>query len=402
MRGRYWARRAAAIIIFILVAIFAVRYSQENNYGAGARETSQAPNQETLEVAFVANSVDGSLSIVDLQQQQVIKVLNVTPDGKQVGFFRDPLQFIAQPVAEGKGGLNYVQDTDLSKDGSVIFVSRGWLADVVAIDIQTNVILWRSKISGIRADHMDISPDGRKLYVSAVIYGGNTVQVLDTYDGRTIAEIPAGPWPHDVHVSTDNSTVFVASLGDMETPLSERNPKGNAYRISIADTESYRVNRELFFPEGVRPFQVAGQKGIIYLQLSNSHDVFAYDIETGTQKGFLEMPVGMGVQVSDWDFEAPHHGLALTKDHEKLCIAGRASDYAGIATTVPLKLNHTVPIGNAPSWAALTADDSVCLLANNRSDDVSIVDMENGVELARIPVGRAPKHITVGQISGMR
>jgi len=44
-----------------------------------------------------------------------------------------------------------------------------------------------------------------------------------------------------------------------------------------------------------------------------------------------------GIAVSDYDFAAPHHGLALIDDGETLCIAGRASDYTALVSAPELK-----------------------------------------------------------------
>lgn len=375
-----------------------ILYLEESMFGIGGQNSSKPVAGEVVEVAIIANSLDGTLSIINTSIPAIVKTIDAIPDGKRVSFFRDPIQYIAQPIAEQQGGLNYVQDTDLSRDGTIVFVSRGWLADVVAINIQTNQILWRSHVPGIRADHMDISPDGKKLFVSAVIYGGNVVQVFDTTNGKGLGTIQTGPWPHDVHVSPDNRTVYIASLGDMQASINERNAGERAYRITIADADTLQVKRELYFPAGVRPFQITERKNAIYLQLSNSHNVYAYNFQTGILDQTLEMPIDEGVSESDWDFEAPHHGLALSKDNKQICIAGRASDYAAVATTEPLSIKYVTRIGDAPSWAALANEDETCVLANNRSDDVSLVSMKSGMEIARIPVGRAPKHITVGNI----
>ena len=52
--------------------------------------------------------------------------------------------------------------------------------------------------------------------------------------------------------------------------------------------------------------------------------------------------------------------------------------------------------GDAPSWAEIDAAGALCVLANTRSDDVSLVSLDTFEELARLEVGRAPKHVTVG------
>ena len=125
----------------------------------------------------------------------------------------------------------------------------------------------------------------------------------------------------------------------------------------------------------------------------------ARDLITDTSKARLDLPVDEGVSEEDWDFEAPHHGLALSHDETLLCLAGRASDYAAIVRTDDLSLVTTVDTGDAPSWAAISAGDRYCVLPNTRSGDVSIIDLENATEAARIPTGRGAKHVTIGQVA---
>ena len=61
----------------------------------------------------------------------------------------------------------------------------------------------------------------------------------------------------------------------------------------------------------------AGRKSL-YAQLSNQHAVVTYDIASGKVVKRLDLPVKHGVTAADWDFEAPHHGLALTPDSKTL------------------------------------------------------------------------------------
>jgi hypothetical protein len=150
----------------------------------------------------------------------------------------------------------------------------------------------------------------------------------------------------------------------------------------------------------------------------------------------LELPVKEGVTEDDWDFEAPHHGLAMSPDGKTLCIAGRASDYAALVSTAPpaelaqaefergirtgeadlgrlaaaigdtltepaarkLTLIATVPAGDAPGWSEITEDGRYCIVTNTRSDDISIVSIAERAEAARIKAGRAPKHITLARV----
>lgn len=360
-----------------------------------------SPDAETREIAFVANAVGGSVTLIDIEAQTVIGELDVIPDGRRVGFRRDPVQaLIGQSLIE-RQGLNYAQDTDLSPDGRVLYVSRGHLGDVVAFDIASGEMIWRRPIAGLRADHMDVAPDGSRLFVSAMT--SNRLVMLDARDGHRIGAIETGTFPHDVHVTDDGERVYVAALGNMLQDVDERSrssrPEG-AYPVTIADAETGEVLRRIPAPmgQGLRPFAVTADETTIYAQQSNHHDIVRLDARDGSLAGHFGLPVPSNVSEADWDFEAPHHGLALSPDESRLCLAGRASDYAVVLPADDWLGGSLVWVGDAPSWSAITADGRLCLLANNRSDDVSIVDMDTLREIARLPAGRAPKHITIGDV----
>ncbi len=131
------------ILILLALAFLAMRATfQEMTYGTGPRISSELPTGETREIAFIANVVDGSVTLLDLETREVIKTLDIVPDGKDVGAARNPSQAAVQEFLEQRGGLNYAQDTDLSRDGTVLFVSRGFLGDVAAFDIASGDVLW--------------------------------------------------------------------------------------------------------------------------------------------------------------------------------------------------------------------------------------------------------------------
>src|SRR2546423_12441892 len=90
-------------------------------------------------------------------------------------------------------GPNYAYGVKVAPDGSRVYVSRGYLGDVVAIELATKKILWRFQTNSRRADHTALSPDGSRLFVSAI--AANEVQVLDTQSGKLAGSFVAGGPP---------------------------------------------------------------------------------------------------------------------------------------------------------------------------------------------------------------
>jgi 6-phosphogluconolactonase (cycloisomerase 2 family) len=439
MAGRIFAVVACALAI--LAAYAGLRVWQEQTAGLGPVETAAAPEGATREIAFIANSVGGTVSLLDVDAGTIVGEIDVLPDGKKVSLFRDWEQAMGGQAAGEARGINYAQDTDVSPDGKVLYVARGYIGDVAAFDIASGALLWRVPIGGNRADHMTLTHDGKRLFVSAL--RANYVEAIDTATGKKAGKIVSGTWPHDNHMSADGARLYNASIGDMTIPLEQRDnvaqatdEQGFAYQVMVVDPVSLQILERYRFDKGIRPIAIAGDEAMLYAQQSNQHAVMAYDLKSKAEVDRLELPVKEGVTEDDWDFEAPHHGLAMSPDGKTLCIAGRASDYAALVSTAPpaelaqaefergirtgeadlgrlaaaigdtltepaarkLTLIATVPAGDAPGWSEITEDGRYCIVTNTRSDDISIVSIAERAEAARIKAGRAPKHITLARV----
>jgi DNA-binding beta-propeller fold protein YncE len=352
-----------------------------------AIQTATAPPPASIEIALVANAEAATVALVDVAARAVIGAIDVNPTHEK---------------SEGPGAPNYAQDTDVSPDGRTVYVSRGYVGDVAAFDLATGRLLWRRPLDTGRADHMTLTPDGRSLFVSALL--DNRVYRVATANGEITGHLVTGVYPHDNKVSHDGRWLYNTSIGPIASlprkagapPLTET--PGYPFQLTIADTGTLQVRERIRLDYAVRPWQFTpGEKGF-YAQLANQHAVVAYDLGTRTFGKRLDLPVKPGVTPADWDFEAPHHGLAITPDGGTLCLAARASDYAALVRAPALTLIATIPVGDAPGWAETADNGRVCLIANTRSDNLSIISIADRAEVVRLPIGNGPKHITVARL----
>ena len=346
-----------------------------------------SPLPGSVEVAFVANGEAGTVSLVDIAARAVVVAIDVNPDHE---------------AKRGPGKPNYAQDTDVSPDGRTLYVSRGYLGDVAAFDLATGRLRWKCDLQTGRADHMTITPDGRSLFVSAMM--DNRVYKVAAATGQIEGHIVTGVYPHDVKVSPDGKWLYNSSLGALATlprspgsmALTEK--PGFPFQLTIADVATLSVSGRVQLEHAFRPWQFSPDQKTIYAQLSNEHGVIAYDVASQKVVRRLELSVKTGVTPADWDFEAPHHGLALTDDGATLCLAGRASDYAALVRTSDLTLIATIPVGDGPGWAEVADGGKIGLVANTRSDDLSILSIADRTEIVRLKMDKGPKHITVVQL----
>jgi DNA-binding beta-propeller fold protein YncE len=370
-------RRSAAVVA-LLASLAAVSLLRVDAFQAPAA---------TVEIALVANAEGGTVGLVDVASRSLVGAIDVNP---------------ARMKSVGPGAPNYAQDTDVSPDGRTLYVSRGYLGDVAAFDLPTGRLLWQRPLNTLRADHMTLTPDGRSLFVSAML--DDRVYRVATATGEITGQILTGVYPHDNKLSTDGRLVYNSSIGvlaGMPRPanakLSPETPT-HPFQLTIADAESLQVRERIPVETAFRPWQFSPDDRMIYAQLSNQHVVVAYDVAARRIVRRLELPVKPGLTPADWDFEAPHHGLALTEDGKTLCLAGRASDYAALVSAPDLALLATVPVGDGPGWSEVDHAGRVCFVANARSDELSILSIAERRELARLPVGNGPKHITVARL----
>jgi len=338
----------------------------------------------TVEIAFIASAEAATVALLDVAAQAVIGKIDVNP---------------ARAQSDGPGAPNAAQDTDISPDGRTLYVSRAYVGDVAAFEIATGRLLWTCPLNTGRADHMTLTLDGRSLFVSAMM--DNRVYRIDTSTGTITGHLVTGVYPHDNKVSRDGRRLYNTSIGPITgMPRSPSSPPlaevpGFPFQITIADATSLEVSDRIKLDTAMRPWQFTPDEKGIYAQLTNQHAVVAYDLVARKVTRRLDLPVKPGITPRDWDFEAPHHGLAISDDGRTLCVAARASDYAALVRVPELTLITTIPVGDAPGWAETADGGRVCLVTNVRSDDLSIISIAERKEIRRVPMDNGPRHISV-------
>jgi DNA-binding beta-propeller fold protein YncE len=369
------------------------------------------------DVLVVSNNWAGTADLVDPHSFKRLARVNVVPDKKRriAEIKRDPaaralFDFIRENIGEGHN--QYVDDGFTSKDGRYVYFSRPSFADVVAIDVKTGRIAWRVKVDGYRADHMALSPDGRRLLVSAST--ARNVNVIDTRRGRIVERFPSGDQPHENNFSRDGRLIFHASIGSVYTGSddpSEDATKGERV-FEIVDARTYEVKRRIVMgpklaefgradmSSAVRPMAITPDERFVYFQLSFFFGIVQYDLRADKVVAVLDLPLGAaaGLDRTDYLLDSAHHGLAMNPKGTKLCVAGTMSKYAAIVTRKPFRLQRTVRVGDVPYWSHSSEDGKYCFVSVAGEDEVAVLSWKTGRQVARIEVGDHPQRMRAGTI----
>jgi DNA-binding beta-propeller fold protein YncE len=183
-----------------------------------------AAGAEPRDVIYVGNNWDGTSTVADAETFKPIARINIIPDKDErlAEIQSSPdrqAYFLAIREAVGEGNDQFVDDMYSSPDGRFLYVSRPSFADVIAMDLTTRKIVWRTPVEGYRSDHMGISPDGKRLLVSAST--AKKVHEIDTATGKIVGGFPSGDQPHENNYSLDGKKVFHASIGSVFTPADQ-------------------------------------------------------------------------------------------------------------------------------------------------------------------------------------
>ncbi|CAL9628998.1 YncE family protein [Streptomyces sp. enrichment culture] len=369
------------------------------------------------EVLFVGNNWDGTADVLKSSGDFArIGRIDVVPDKDQrmAEINADPVKwvyFMAIRNSVGEGHDQFVDDMYATPDGRSMVVSRPSFADVVSLDLATGAINWRFAVSGYRADHMAVSPDGTRVAVSAST--SNTVHVLDIVTGRQLGSFGTGDKPHENVFSRDGRFIWNMSIGEVNTALDA--PwldwtKGDR-RITVVDTSTFRQVKVIdmrqrldaaglgAYSDAVRPAAFSPDESKLYFQVSFFNGFFEYDVASDriTRTKVLPKNPATSEDRTTWVNDSRHHGIAMSPDGRKLCVAGTMDDYATVVDRATLQEGPLVTAAK-PYWATVSGDGRSCVISESGSDQVTAIDFATGRKTVSVPVGDHPQRVRLAQV----
>ena len=411
--NRFALRRVAVTALGAVVALT----------GLGAMPTASAStgdptpvSDDVRRVVFVGNNWSGTADLLDPVTFRRLARINVIPDrdARMQEIATNPYRlayFLAIRELIGEGHDQFVDDMYSSNDGRLVVISRPSFGDVVAISLRTKKIVWRFQVAGVRSDHMAISPDGKRVVVSAST--GNVVHVLRVADGKQVGKFASGGSPHESVFIDGGRKILHASIGMVYSPLDDPalDPTKQERVLQIVDAKTYKILRRYNLRKAlderglddvstaVRPLTLSPDEKQIYFQLSFFHGFVQMDRRTGRITHVRRLPnLVKDTPREQYLLDSAHHGIAMNPAGTKICVAGTMSDYATVVDAHSDRRSRLIKGGLKPYWVTPSWNGRYCYISWSGSDTVSRISYRTARIVTTTKVGDHPQRVRNGVI----
>ncbi|MFA6297542.1 MAG: YncE family protein [Nocardioides sp.] len=411
---RFALRRVAVTALGAVVALTGLGPVTAASAAADSGPTTVS--DDVRRVVFVGNNWSGTADLLDPTTFKRLARINVIPDydARMQEIATNPYRlayFLAIRELIGEGNDQFVDDMYSSNDGRLVVISRPSFGDVVAISLRTKKIVWRFAVAGVRSDHMAVSPDGKRVVVSAST--GNVVHVLRVSDGKQVGKFASGGSPHESVFIDGGRKILHASIGMVYSPLDDPalDPTKQERVLQIVDARTFKILRRYNLRKAlderglddvstaVRPLTLSPDEKKIYFQLSFFHGFVQMDRRTGRITHVRRLPnLIKDTPREQYLLDSAHHGIAMNPAGTKLCVAGTMSDYATVVDARTDKRSPLIKGGLKPYWVTPSWDGRYCYISWSGSDTVSRISYRTARIVSTTKVGDHPQRVRNGVI----
>jgi serine/threonine-protein kinase len=273
--------------------------------------------------AYIANRELGVLSIFDTTRNAVTGTIKVAEGGPQFVSF----------APDGKRA--YVSIFNNARTVNVVGV----------LDTATNAFIATVPV-GVRPFALDVTPDGKKVYVPN--HDSGSITVIDTATNNVINTIKVAPNPHWVDISADGKTLYAA------------NHESNV--VSMIDTTTDKVLTTV--PVGQSPHSILRHptKPLLFNVNYDSNSMSV--IDTNTNKVIKTVPTASHPQ-----------DITLSADGEHIYIAAVDDNAIQVFSMKTMSIVSRVPVGKAPTSVSVSRDGRQAYVTNLNDGTVTILNL---------------------------
>ncbi len=296
---------------------------------------------------FVSNEQDDTVSVIDGETLQVIKAIPTGQRPRDMRWSADKNKLLVAVSSDNRidvidvaalevvGSLPAGEDPemfDIDPSGKILVASNEDDNEITVVDIETATELRVVENVGIEPEGITFHPDGKYVFVTSE--ATNTIFVVDPWQGVIVDEVLVGNRPRRGAFTPDGKEYWVT------------NELGAS--VSILDAENFSHMEDIYFE----------------------------------RRGMREE------DITPVDF-------ALTADGKTAYITLGRANHVAVVDVQSREVRDYILAGSRVWGAALTADESLLIVTNGASDDISVIDTGKAAAINAIAVGRTPHTVRV-------
>jgi PQQ-dependent catabolism-associated beta-propeller protein len=256
----------------------------------------------------------------------------------------------------------------IAPDGKRLFVACGESGVADVIDLATRKSLARLPL-GDDPEAFDFSADGRQLYVSSEDEG--ELLMLDAATGRKLHAVQVGKEPEGVKTSPDGKRIYVSS--EVANLVHVIDAAGAVVLKNIAVGK--RPRRFAITPDGAQLWvtnELSGSISVISTRDLGVIDTIRLELKGARPDDIT--PVG----------------VTMSRDGKRAFVALGRANHVAFIDVESRRVTQTVLVGKRAWHVALNAAENLLVVTNGLSDDITLVDVAAAKALKSVPVGRVP------------
>lgn len=329
-----------------------------------------AAQSEHRQKLYILSGLGDDITVVDVATNRIIKTIKVGlhPHG------------IAAPKAQ-----------------DILYVTTEGDRGLTVVDPIKDEVLAKYNIFGERPNEIEVTSDGRYVYVPAL--GDGVYEVFDTQQKKIIARISTDGFPHNVVVSPDDRHMYLSPYDRGRLSAEEAAARGLPTKLNkkvyVVDTSTHSVVATIPTGNTPRPIALSSDGTRLYVNTDAFLGFLVLDIPH--RKVLHHVPYDLTAE--EKVIRSRSHGIGITPDQKEVWSTDTHHSLVHVfdATKDPPRQIARVSTGKTPLWLTFTPDGKTIYIANTGDDTVSVIDVASKKERARIHVGKgkAPKRMLV-------
>ena len=298
------------------------------------------------EYAYVSNGKSNTVSVIDLRTFALSKTLHVGSEPTGL-------------AANSKKNEIYVVNSASST--------------VNVIDAETNSVVATIGVQG-RPYFIDVANDGKRAYVANS--GSSTLSVIDLDKRTVIGTLRVGSSPGLARVAPDGATVIVSNRSDNS--------------ISIIDAKFLKIRVTLPVCQHPEDIAILPDSSKAFVSCSGSSQVASVQLKSPGPPPKEDHVLAL------IDVGRTPVSLTLKPDGGEMIVCNFESDSISVIETGTDEVGNSQEIGQHPSRAVVTLDNSRLYVSNFGSNSVAVYDIDMGRRIgAPLNVGSRPDSLAL-------